>query len=117
MINMMTVYGIPQCSTVKKAKVWLDAHGLPYQFHDYKKQGVPEPLLNAWIDAFGWETVINRRGTSWRALPASERELMNAERAVPAAVNNPSLIKRPILMTGPVTLIGFDADHWQEVLS
>lgn len=117
MINMMTVYGIPQCGTVRKARAWLDERGLTYQFHDYKKSGVPEALLADWIADLGWETVINRRGTSWRALPEATRNAMDAAGALAAAMHNPSLIKRPIVVGAPTTLIGFDPDHWQETLA
>lgn len=113
---MITVYGIPNCDTVKKARQWLDAQGLTYAFHDYKKAGVPAERLNDWLERFGWETVINRRGMSWRRLPAEEREAMNAERARDAALSNPSLIKRPVVESGEQILIGFDADKWQETL-
>ncbi|ANJ67369.1 arsenate reductase [Halothiobacillus diazotrophicus] len=112
---MMTVYGIPQCSTVKKARAWLDEQRVDYAFHDYKKKGVPEALLDEWIDRFGWDVVINRRGTSWRALPEAVRSSMDAAGARAAALANPSLIKRPILVAGDTTLIGFDPEQWQEV--
>ncbi|MCL7744826.1 ArsC family reductase [Guyparkeria hydrothermalis] len=114
---MITVYGIPNCDTVKKARKWLDAQGLSYEFHDYKKAGVPAERLDGWLDRFGWETVINRRGMSWRRLPAEEREAMNAGRAREAALANPSLIKRPVVESGEQILIGFDADEWQETLA
>ncbi|MDA3877877.1 MAG: arsenate reductase [Halothiobacillus sp.] len=114
---MMTVYGIPQCSTVKKTRDWLDTRGLAYLFHDYKKHGVPETLLDAWIAAFGWETVINRRGTSWRGLSETTRTAMDAASAKVEALHNPSLIKRPILVTENTTLIGFDPESWHKALS
>lgn len=109
---MMTLYGIPQCDTVKKARTWLTDHGVDYQFHDYKLAGVPEDLLDRWLSEFGWETVINRRGTSWRRLPKAERNAMTTATARAAALNNPSLIKRPILMTEEWTWIGFDPQQW-----
>lgn len=114
---MTTVYGIPNCDTVKKARAWLNEQGLTYEFHDFKKAGVPADQLDDWLERFGWETVINRRGMSWRRLPAEEREAMNAERARDAALANPSLIKRPVLETDKQVLIGFDADQWQEALA
>lgn len=113
---MITVYGIRNCDTVRKARAWLDAQGLEYRFHDYKKEGVPADRLDEWLERFGWEKVINRRGTSWRRLPDGEREAMTIERASEAARVNPSLIKRPIVEHDGDTLIGFDADNWQEVL-
>ncbi|WP_298219710.1 ArsC family reductase [Halothiobacillus sp.] len=114
---MMTLYGIPQCDTVKKARVWLTDHGVNYQFHDYKLAGVPEDLLDRWLGEFGWETVINRRGSSWRRLPEAERNAMTTATARAAALSNPSLIKRPILVSDQFTLIGFDPEQWQHTLT
>jgi Spx/MgsR family transcriptional regulator len=111
---MLTLFGITACDTVKKARAWLDQHGVAYQFHDYKKAGVPEELLNRWLVEFGWETVINRRGTAWRALPEAERLAMDSAAARHAALNNPSLIKRPILVSGTTTWVGFEPDRWQK---
>lgn len=116
LINMMTLFGIPQCDTVKKARAWLADHGVDYLFHDYKKAGVPENRLDRWLAEWGWETVINRRGTSWRRLPQTERDEMTTATARAAALSNPSLIKRPILMSDDVTLVGFDPDQWQAIL-
>ena len=113
---MITVYGIPNCDTVKKARAWLKEQDLAYTFHDFKKAGVPTERLDDWLERFGWETVINRRGTSWRRLPAEEREAMDTARAREAALANPSLIKRPVVESGEQMLIGFDADQWQETL-
>lgn len=113
---MMTLFGITQCNTVKKARVWLADHGADFAFHDYKKAGVPEELLDRWLAEFGWETVINRRGTSWRRLPEAERDVMTTASARAAALNNPSLIKRPILMLDDATLVGFDTEQWQEAI-
>ncbi|OZB36595.1 MAG: ArsC family reductase [Halothiobacillus sp. 14-56-357] len=114
---MMTLFGIPQCDTVKKARVWLTDHGVDYQFHDYKLAGVPEELLERWLSEFGWETVINRRGTSWRRLPEAERNAMTTATARAAALSNPSLIKRPVLVSDQFTLIGFDPEQWQKSLT
>lgn len=115
---MITVYGIPNCDTVKKARAWLTAQGLEYRFHDFKKAGVPEERLEDWLARFGWETVINRRGTSWRRLPTEERETMDATRARNAALANPSLIKRPVVEgDGDTLMIGFNADDWQGALT
>ncbi|MGE4355970.1 ArsC family reductase [Halothiobacillus sp.] len=113
----MTLFGIPQCDTVKKARVWLTDRGVGYQFHDYKLAGVPEELLDRWLSEFGWETVINRRGTSWRRLPEAERNAMTTATARAAALKNPSLIKRPILVSDQFTLIGFDPEQWQQILT
>ncbi|MFW6021877.1 MAG: arsenate reductase [Guyparkeria sp.] len=114
---MITVYGIPNCDTVKKARAWLAGQGLEYRFHDFKRDGVPPERLDDWLARFGWETVINRRGMSWRRLPAEEREAMDPVRAREAALANPSLIKRPVMEQDGNVLIGFNAVEWQEALT
>jgi arsenate reductase len=114
---MITLYGIPNCETVKKARTWLAEQGLDYRFHDFRKAGVPAERLDDWLERFGWETVINRRGTSWRRLPAEQREAMNNTRAREAALANPSLIRRPVLEHEGTTLIGFSTDDWQKALA
>ncbi|MFO7808448.1 arsenate reductase [Guyparkeria sp.] len=114
---MITVYGISNCDTVKKARTWLAEQGLEYRFHDFKKAGIPEPRLDDWLERFGWEKVINNRGMSWRRLPAEVREAMDLARAREAALANPSLIKRPVVEHDGNTLIGFSADEWQETLA
>ncbi|MBN2855465.1 MAG: Spx/MgsR family RNA polymerase-binding regulatory protein [Halothiobacillaceae bacterium] len=110
---MMSLFGIPACDSVKKARTWLDQRALAYQFHDYKKAGVPEDLLDRWLAELGWDAVINTRGTSWRALPQSERLAMDNAAARRAVLINPSLIKRPILVTDTQTWVGFEPDRWQ----
>ena len=112
----ITVYGIKNCDTMKKALKWLDEQGLEYHFHDYKKDGVPEAQLRRWIDALGWETVINRRGTTWRKLDQSTRDNMDAESAVAAAQDNQSLIKRPILHSDNIIETGFEDGRWKTLL-
>ncbi|MFN3714577.1 MAG: Spx/MgsR family RNA polymerase-binding regulatory protein [Alcanivoracaceae bacterium] len=112
----ITVYGIKACDTMKKAFTWLDQHKVDWQFHDYKKAGASEKDLKRWIKAFGWENVINRRGTSWKKLPESERETMTATTAVQAALANPSLIKRPIIEGDGILELGFDPTRWADVI-
>jgi arsenate reductase len=113
---MLKIYGIKACDTMKKAFNWLDQHGIAYEFHDYKKAGAPEKQLRQWIRKLGWETVINKRGTTWKKLPEDARASMDAESAVAAALDNPSLVKRPIIEQGTILLAGFDANTWQEKL-
>ena len=114
---MITLYGIPNCDTVKKARTWLDSQGLPYQFHDFKKAGVPSERLQRWIEVLGWEVVINRKGTTWRGLDdATKAGVTDAASAHALALNNASLIKRPIVewsaaQGGDITA-GFDAAAW-----
>lgn len=112
----ITIYGIRNCSTMKKAFTWLDEQGLDYHFHDYRKEGVPEEQLQQWISKLGWETVINQRGTSWRKLPETVRDHMDAVHAVSVALDNPSIIKRPILETEHGLLTGFKANEWEQEL-
>lgn len=113
----ITLYGISNCDTMKKARRWLDEQGLEYRFHDYRKEGVPEERLQHWISTLGWETVINRRGTTWRKLPEEVRDDMDAVQAVSVAQQNPSIIKRPILETERILLAGFKAHEWQQELN
>ena len=112
---MITLYGIPNCDTVKKARRWLDERGVAYVFHDYKKQGLDETRLRAWVDELGWETLLNRRGTTWRKLPESVREGLDREGAIRAMLENPSLIRRPVLDTGAVRQVGFSETQYQEL--
>lgn len=110
-----TLYGIPNCDTVKRARAWLDTHGVAYRFHDFKKEGVPEAELDRWLDAPGWEALVNRRGTTWRKLDDATRAgVTDAASARAVVVANPSLIKRPVVAwdgTAEVTT-GFDAAAW-----
>ena len=112
----VTIYGIKACDTMKKAFTWLDAAGIDYTFHDYKKAGAPKSKVAAWIKREGWEVIINRRGTTWRKLPEDVRADMDAASAVDAAVENPSLIKRPVVEYPGGLLVGFSPDDWAVVL-
>ena len=112
----VTLYGIPNCDTVKKARVWLDERGVQYAFHDYKKSGIDEARLTAWVGELGWETVLNRAGTTFRALPNAEKEDLDAEEAIRLMLAQPSMIKRPVVETGGALLVGFDADAYRHPL-
>lgn len=114
----LTVYGIPNCSTVKKARAWLDAQGLAYQFHDYKKQGVPADRLPAWVQALGWDKLVNRQGTTWRKLePAVQAGVVDAASAQALMLSHASVIKRPLLeRDGVPVAIGFDEAVWSAAL-
>ncbi|QFZ83949.1 ArsC family reductase [Variovorax paradoxus] len=112
---MTTLYGIPNCDTVKRARAWLDDHGVAYAFHDFKKQGVPEAELDRWLKTPGWEALVNRKGTTWRKLDEATRDaVVDAASARPVLLANPSLIKRPVVDWGPKTGVttGFDAPSW-----
>jgi arsenate reductase (glutaredoxin) len=110
----LVVYGIANCDTVKKARQWLDTHALPYQFHDFKKLGVPDVELHAWFKACGWETLLNRRGSTWRQLDAAmQTAVVDAESAASLMRAQPSVIKRPVVRwpAGAIT-VGFDPESW-----
>jgi Spx/MgsR family transcriptional regulator len=110
-----TLYGIPNCDTVKKARAWLAEHGVAYAFHDFKKQGVPPARLDAWLQAAGWEKLLNRQGTTWRKLdPGAQSHASNAEGARALMLREPSVIKRPVVEwpDGAIT-VGFHAADWQ----
>ncbi len=109
---MTTVYGIKNCDTMKKALRWLDEAGVEYRFHDYKKEGVPADQLDQWLETLGWEQVINRRGTTWRKLDESVRDNMDNQSARAVILDNPSIIKRPLLDTGSELVLGFKADDY-----
>ena len=105
----VTVYGIANCDSVKKVRVWLDAHSVPYAFHDYKRQCVPEAVLRRWVAAKGWELLLNRKGTTWRALDESVKaRVVDAECALAVMLANPSTIKRPVVTRGDMVVVGVD---------
>ena len=108
-----TMYGIPNCDTIKKARAFLDANGVVYLFHDYKKQGVPADALAAWVERLGWEPLLNRRGPTWHKLdPSVQAAVQDAPSAQAVMRDNPSVIKRPVLVFGDELLVGFDPNKW-----
>ena len=117
---MITVYGIPNCDTVKKARAWLTMQGLEYTFYDFKKHGVPADRLPAWCEAVGWEKMLNRQGTTWRKLSAAvQASVCDAAGARTLMLAHPSAVKRPVVewrgSIGSVT-VGFDALSWLEII-
>ncbi len=112
---MITLYGIPNCDTMKKARRWLDEHGVEYQFHDYKKAGLEEAQLRAWVKELGWETLVNRRGMMWRKLDQDVRDNMDEAKAIEVMRTTPSIIKRPLLDTGDARHVGFSEKQYQEI--
>jgi len=112
-----TLYGIPNCDTVKKARVWLDQRGVGYGFHDYKKAGIDRLRLEAWVAEHGWETVLNRAGTTFRALPDADRAGLDADKAVALMLAQPSMIKRPVLDLGDRTVVGFRPERYAALLT
>jgi arsenate reductase (glutaredoxin) len=108
------LYGIPNCDTVKRARAWLGGQGLEHRFHDFKKQGVPEAPLDAWLAALGWEALLNRRGTTWRQLDEAKRAgAVDAASARALMLAHPSVIRRPVVeWPGGDVTVGFDAQAW-----
>ena len=113
----LTLYGIPNCDTVKKARRWLDDHGVAYDFHDYRKDGLDPAMLDRWVDALGWETVLNRAGTTFRALSDADKQDLDAKKAIALMLAQPSMIKRPVLDLGERTLVGFKPDLYAAALA
>ena len=113
---MIIIYGIPNCDTMKKARKWLTDNGIEYRFHDYKKQGLDEALLRAWIDDLGWEALLNRRGTTWRKLPQAVRDGIDEASAIRVMLENQSIIRRPVLESGESHLVGFSEQAYRELL-
>lgn len=111
-----TVYGIKNCDTVKKARVWLESNAIAYTFHDYKKEGVDAARLARWAEMVGWEKLLNRAGTTFRKLDEADKAGIDEARAIALMVANPSLIKRPVVEMPGGILVGFKADEWAEKL-
>lgn len=113
---MIALYGIPNCDTVKKARTWLDANGIAYSFHDYKKEGADPARLAKWADAVGWEPLLNRAGTTFRKLDEADRADIDAAKALALMAAHPSLIKRPVVEYRGGLLVGFKPDQWAAAL-
>ena len=117
-MSEITLYGIPNCDTVKKARRWLDEQGIAYDFHNFKKDGVPADSLADWVETHGLEKVVNKRGTTWRKLDDDKKTLIEAggDAALKLLADESSMIKRPVLKTPDQTLIGFLVDEWSSAL-
>lgn len=113
----MKLYGIPNCNTVKKARDWLDAHGVAYEFHDFKKHGVDQALINGWLAQVPWEKLVNRAGMTWRALSEAEKTMVQDNASATALMlTKPSVIKRPVLVNGTrIIQLGFDAQKYESL--
>ena len=114
---MITLYGIKNCDTVKKARKWLELHSVDYQFHDFRDDGLERDAVQAWLAELGWETLVNKRSTSWKALDEQQRESMDEASALAAILQQPTLIKRPLLDTGHERFTGFSADNYQKIFN
>ncbi|MFK5948342.1 MAG: ArsC family reductase [Methylococcales bacterium] len=110
---MYTLYGISNCSTVKKAKDWLQENNIEFQFHDYRKQGLTVELLDSFEAALGWEKLLNKQSTSWRKLTDKQKSNISKQTALQYMLETPTLIKRPLLDTGEKMIIGFKAENYQ----
>ena len=110
------LYGIRNCDTVKRARGWLEREGVGYDFHDYKTAGIDEARLRSWVDELGWETVLNRAGTTFRKLPDGEKEGLDEDRAIALMLAQPSMIKRPLLDLGQRRLVGFSEPAYRDAL-
>ncbi|ULJ71301.1 ArsC family reductase [Rhizobium gallicum] len=106
------IYGIKNCDTMKKARAWLEEHAVAYDFHDYKAVGIDRAHLEQWVDKAGWETVLNRAGTTFRKLPDAARENLTREKAIALMLDQPSMIKRPVLEAGGTLLVGFKPESY-----
>lgn len=113
---MTTVFGIKHCDTMKKAFAWFDSHGIAYEFHDYKKLGADAALLKKWAAQAGWEKLLNTRGPSFRRLPPEKQANLTEKKAFALMLENPSMIRRPIVEAGKALLIGFDPDEFAKKL-
>jgi arsenate reductase (glutaredoxin) len=109
----ITLYGIPNCDTVKKARNWLDGRGLAYAFHDYKKAGADARKLASWCDAAGWEVVLNRAGTTFKKLPDGDKADLDQAKAIALMRDQPSMIKRPVVEYAGGLLVGFKLAEWE----
>jgi arsenate reductase len=113
---MITVYGIRNCDTMKKAFAWLEAHKVPYAFHDYKKAGIDKARLEGWVKQAGWETVLNRAGLTFKKLPDADKADLTEKKAVALMLAQPSMIKRPILEKGATLIIGFRPETYAKIV-
>jgi len=113
-MTMVKIYGIKSCETMKKARNWLDAHGVRYAFHDYKVDGIERARLEAWVRELGWEALLNRTGTTFRKLPDKDKEGLGRTKAIALMLDQPSMIKRPVLEVEDRLIVGFKPDQYAQ---
>ena len=111
----MTIYGIRNCDTMKKARAWLDAHDVAYDFHDYKVSGIDRAKLETWAKTVGWEVLLNRDGTTFRKLPDDAKQNLDERKAIKLMLEQPSMIKRPVLERGRTLLVGFSEERYSAI--
>ncbi|MEA2756265.1 MAG: hypothetical protein QOJ54_2554 [Aliidongia sp.] len=114
MTRQITLYGIKNCDTMKKARAWLDANAIPYLFHDYKTAGIDRARLQSWAAQVGWETLLNRAGTTFRKLPDAEKAALSEQTAITLMLAQPSMIKRPVLNLGGKLIVGFKPELYED---
>jgi arsenate reductase len=112
MTGSITIYGVKACDTMKKARAWLESYGVAYDFHDYKTAGVDRARLEGWARAVGWETLLNRAGTTFRKLPDAAKADLDQAKAIALMLAQPSMIKRPVLETGDALIVGFKPETY-----
>lgn len=112
---MLTLYGIKNCDTVKKARRWLEDHGIDYQFHDFRQDGLDKKQLNGWLEQLGWESIVNKRSTSWRNLSDKEKDIASNSQAEKLLIANPTLIKRPVVESKKNLLVGFKEAEFKKI--
>ena len=112
---MVTIFGIKNCDTVRKARHWMDGHAVEYRFHDVRSDGLSRTQLEGWVEILGWENLLNRRGTTWSKLPESVRDKINKRTAVKLMLEQPAMIKRPVLDLGNSLHLGFSEKTWTEL--
>ena len=114
----LTLYGIPNCDSVKKARVWFTEHGVDHVFHDFKKQGIPAEAIDAWLKAVEWEVLVNRKGTTWRKLDADiQARVVDAASARALMLEHASVIKRPVVVKGQTVIVGVNPEAWARVVA
>ena len=114
---MLILFGIKNCDSVKKAKKWLESSGIQYKYHDFRQDGIDRHKLEIWISTLGWESVINRRSTSWKALDSKMKDQIDSKRAIELILKYPTLVKRPVVESSNILLVGFKAAEYAEYFS
>ena len=113
----MIIYGISNCDTVKKAKNWLDKHNIDYQFHDFRQRGLDKKIIDGWLKTVAWDKILNKRSTSWRNLDPSIQQTINKSNVVDLLIENPTLIKRPVMDVNDTITIGFNSDTYEGIFN
>jgi arsenate reductase len=109
------MYGIKNCDTIKKARTWLESHGVAYDFHDYKAAGIDKPVLEAWVKKLGWEVLLNKAGTTFKKLPDADKANLTEKKAIALMLAQPSMIKRPVLEAKGKLTVGFKPDEYKKL--